>query len=139
MSKEQEAKELLKRLVEHLRTQKLPLPVHGKEMPLPWAEKAANYIDTYLNGEVKTLDEAFGLKRDRKRPEKLEHKENIGRIACELRKEGKTWVQVKNHFEENENIYLDESTTREYAKKFAEQALIEKKEKEDFIKLLNGI
>src|SRR4051812_48775273 len=68
--KKVEGRELLTRLAEHLREQKLP--VHDREVPLAWAQDAAAALELYLSGKAKSLDTAFGLIPSAGRPENLE-------------------------------------------------------------------
>ena len=125
MNEQQEARELLEKLAEHLRKQKLPTTVQGKAVSLPWAVKSAECIESYLNGDKNSLDEAFGLKRRKGRPSKPEYREKIARQAIAWKSKDMLWEEVVSKFESEKNIYLDESVIRAYATEFAHKIMID--------------
>lgn len=117
---DQEAREILGRVAELLRKQQLPLPVNGEYVPVPWANKAAEAIESVLTGEVQSLDAAFKLKRGRGRPADDTRRETIARETNTLRRSGKSWKETADALSEK-GISLDESVLREYFKEFEPQ------------------
>lgn len=117
------ARETLARLAEHLRRQKLPVPVEGRILPIKWAAKAADAIERYLSGEAKSLDAAFGLTPQRGRPTTKagEHKA-IARVAGELKLAGNSWTDVCDALSTRGATVTDVRTVRrivdEYSNEF---------------------
>jgi len=109
----------LQRLADHLRDYKTPIRP-------AWADEAQAAILAFLNGEAKTLDAAFGLKRRPGHPADPKRKEFIARKAIALRKCGFKWVSIAAELEK-EKIFLDESVIREYAGDFEPQILLDDK------------
>ena len=127
----------LSRVVEHLRKQKLPISVGGKETPLPWATKVADCICEYLNCDTDTLDEAFGLKPKPERPSNPERKKGIALKAMTLKNQGYTLEQIVDALEKD-GIFLDKSVIGKYVKEFKSEILIEENAKEVIRDIING-
>lgn len=113
----QETEEILQRLVDHLRKQKLPF-AQEKNVPLAWAAQAADAIDRYLAGKVNSLDAAFGLTPKRGAPSKDEKHIAIAREIVEMRLNGDSWIEIAQTFSTKNNSVSDERTLRRIFHKY---------------------
>lgn len=85
-----DGKKCLQRLAEYLRDYKTPIRP-------AWADEAQAAIQAFLSGEAETLDAAFGLKPEQRgAPGYPQRNEDIARKIYELRKAGKSWLDIGN-------------------------------------------
>jgi hypothetical protein len=85
--------------------------------PEDTAGKAAQSLANFLDGKSTSLDGAFGLVAANHRP-KDKSRLDIAREVHELRKGGKTWLQVADYFDAGERRITDESSLRDLYKEF---------------------
>ena len=103
----------LQRLADHLQTYATPIRP-------AWVNEAQAAIRAFLNGEVATLDAAFGLAPARGRPTKDDEHKAIAREVLTLRLRGTSWLSIADTVSKGQS---DERTIRRiFERYFAEVA-----------------
>ena len=109
--------EILESLLNHLMLPEVrkPIEVEGKELPIAWVNDCATAIRKYLDGDAKTLEEAFEIKRSVGRPKHdARRKEEARRIRD--RKGKVSWTTFAR-----ENPDMDLRTAQKVLREFRAQ------------------
>jgi len=107
-----ETREKLKLFVDELKVHEF----NTSNISIELAEFVASAIESYLNGETKSLNVAFGLTPKRGAPGNPKYREDCARKTLQMKKEGKSWKEINKEFprdnEGNLRKYLREFVTK---------------------------
>jgi hypothetical protein len=112
--------EKLSKFVSELKALTFP----SSNVSIELAQLVSTAIESYLKGESKSLDKAFGLTPKRGKPGAPKHRKVIATKILKKQLAGKSWKEIKNELDEDgqinksDFIVPDERELRRIAKEF---------------------